>query len=336
MYCKKKWFHGLGGSHQDWAKNRSFWGWRIINVMRFELRIWAADNQNHLALTPSEYQDLLSSLRRIYLATDTEEKLDLLLENYYEYERDLLDLGLRYSLFMESNATQVYGEVHVLNRRILNLLSTARTYRDQVTHTVSKFFGPNQPEKEKVARLFSAEYDQHLEYRVAEALRNYSQHRSLPIYSLTRGLRREEIGAPEQHLRSWIAPNISVDALTDEGGFKTAVLEQLQATGESNWPITPILRKYVESLASVHVKIRQLLTEQVEKDRRELHKIRQRAEAELEGELRGLFLTSVDDDGNVMERHSLSVRPLKRMQVLLKKNGVLKNLSRRYVSSQHP
>jgi hypothetical protein len=53
-------------------------------------------------------------------------------------------------------------------------------YVDQMRHSISQFYsGSSGPHP---AALFSDEYDGHLEYRIAEALRNFSQHRALPVH----------------------------------------------------------------------------------------------------------------------------------------------------------
>jgi hypothetical protein len=136
--------------------------------MVYNLRIWAAGHGPGVEITSTEYANLVAAMQRIYLATDVEEKLDLLLENYLEYERELLNLGLQSSLFTSIDDHRVFREAQLINRRTANLLTAARMYIHQVKHSVSKYF--NSGHGPDVDVLFSAQYDQHLEYRIAEAL----------------------------------------------------------------------------------------------------------------------------------------------------------------------
>ncbi len=304
--------------------------------MNYRLGNWSSNYRSTLDLTASEYTDILEAMRRIDLAKDVEEKLDLLLENYLEYEGELLSIGLRNSLFIRLDDHRMSSERLLINRRTLNLLTAAKTYIDQVKHAVSRYFGPGQPRKAEVDALFSAEYDQHLEYRVAEELRNHAQHRSLPVHALSWTSQWEDMDSREKRLRFWIVPSFSVDELTDEGGFKPSVLQELQASGRPIWPLTPVLRRYVESLATVHITLRDLLSSQAEGDHQALLRARERAEAELGSKLDWLGIAALDDDGNIRERHYIFERSWERRTALMSKNNILQNLSRRYVSGEHP
>jgi hypothetical protein len=304
--------------------------------MEYRLRIWALGHDRGLELTAEEFANIATVMNRLYIAADIEEKLDLLLENYLEYEHELLALGLRYSVFHASLDDQrVFNERRVINRRAVNLFTAARIYVDQVKHGMSRYFQPS-ASRVDVSDLFAAEYDAHIEYRIAESLRNFVQHRSLPVHDLAWYSRWEEMEAPERRLRFSVVPSISVEELLDEGGFKAEVLAELQASGKSSYPLTPILRRYVESLALVHKQVRSLLSEQADLDHRALLEIRERAKIELREELTGLVVTSSDGDDQVKERHYLQERSWNRRAALIRKNEDFSNLSRRYVSSEHP
>lgn len=290
-----------------------------------------------LDLSGGEYADIVASMQRLYLAKDVEEKLDLLLENYFEYEGELLDLGLRYSLFRPLDELRMADETQLLIRRTLNLLSAASMYVDQVKHAVSQYFKSDESRKADIERLFSAEYDQYLEYRIGAELRNHVMHRGLPLHNVSWPSEWEEIDSPERRLRFSVVPSLLVDDLVDEGGFKPKVLEDMQASGRSSWPLTPILRRYVESMTTVHGSVRKLLSEQVDRDYQVLLMYRARANAELGPSVTGLVvIAAVGDRGNVVERHYLSERFWERRRVLMCKNNGFQNLSLRYVSGEHP
>lgn len=304
--------------------------------MDYRLRIWAAGHGPGIAITAQEYSNIVSAMQRIYLARDIEEKLDLVLGNYFEYERELLVLALRDSLFKSGEDHWFSSDTNLLDRRVINLLSAARTYSDQVSHAMSRYFGSGQLSKPDVEALFKAEYDQHLEYRVAEGLRNHAQHRGLPIHRLTRAAGWEDHETPRERLRYSLVPSISVDELGDEGGFKASVLAELRATGKSSFPLTPILRRYVESITIVHQAVRSLLSDQVERDHQTLRRTLERAKAELGASDAALACTVSDDADEVKERHYVNDRSWVRRQSLMVKNRDFKHLSRRYVSAEYP
>jgi hypothetical protein len=302
--------------------------------MVYNLRISALGQGAGIELTESEYSAIVTAMRRIYIARDIEEKLDLLLENFFEYERDLLSLSLRSSLFPPLDDQRIDLETQLINRRVINLLSTARMYIDQVRHSIPKFLPPNT--SLDLDALFSAEYDNHLEYRVAESLRNYSQHRALPVHQVSWPSAWEEMDSENSRLRFGLIPDISIEELEAEGGFKASVLKELKASGKSHFSLTLILRRYVESLATVHAQIRASIAEQTEKDHNVIQAAMERARKELRDNLVGLVVTKGADPGHVGEHRFVNERSWRRREFLVQKNSILKNLSRRYAAAEYP
>ncbi|HEV8240440.1 MAG TPA: hypothetical protein VGS57_13810 [Thermoanaerobaculia bacterium] len=304
--------------------------------MFYNLRIWALGYGPGIALTGEEYADLLGAIERTYLATGVEEKLDLLLENFLEYERELLDIALHHSLFTPLDDHRVFHDAQLINRRVVNLLTAARMYVDQVKHAVSAYFKSASASQPDVAALLSAEYDDNLEYRIAEALRNYAQHQDLPVHELSWPSAWEGMNEPQHRLRFWVTPSIMVDELATAGDFKASVLAELRATGKKSFPLTPILRRYVESLASVHSKLREVLASQATLDHQTVDTAMARARSELRESSVGLVISAGDDLEKPTEHHYVSERSWTRQKTLIAKNSHLTKLSRRYVSAEHP
>ena len=302
--------------------------------MIYNLRIWALGHDAGIELTEPEYSAIVNAMRRIYIARDIEEKLDLLLENFLEYERDLLSLSLRSSLFHTLDDHQIDLETQLINRRVVNLLSTARMYIDQVRHSVPKFLPPRSGLD--LDALFSAEYDSYLEYRVAESLRNYSQHRALPVHQVTWSSAWEEGDSESRRLRFSLIPYFSFEELEAEGGFKASVLKELKDSGKSLFSLTVLLRRYVESLATIHAQIRSSISEQVEEDHHVVQAALKRARQELRENLLGLVVSKGADPIHVDEHHFVNERSWRRREFLVRKNSVLENLSRRYAAAEHP
>jgi hypothetical protein len=302
----------------------------------YNLRIWALGHGPGIELTAGEYTDLLEAIERTYLATGVEEKLDLLLENFLEYEQELLHIALQNSLFTALDDHRGFREAQLINRRVVNLLTAARMYVDQVKHAVSTYFKSASGSAPNVAVLLSVEYDEHLEYRIAEALRNYAQHQDLPVQQISWPSEWEDMDEPHHRLRFWVTPSIVVEELATAGEFKATVLAELKKTGKKSFPLTPILRQYVESLASVHAKIRDSLSAQAALDHQTVEAAMVRARAELRESLVGLVISAGDDPEKPTEHHYVSERSWLRQQTLIAKNYRFAKLSRRYVSSEYP
>jgi len=71
-----------------------------------------------------------------------------------------------------------------INRHILNVLSSIRTYLDHTETRLKKEFGKNHTITNKFKELVKKAYDENFSYRFLYKLRNYSQHCGLPAGSL--------------------------------------------------------------------------------------------------------------------------------------------------------
>jgi hypothetical protein len=71
--------------------------------------------------------DLLKMARtHLFEALSIEEKLNLVLENYAEFEQELFNCSVNNMLFRADDWSSGIDEIHVVNRRIINLLTTGR------------------------------------------------------------------------------------------------------------------------------------------------------------------------------------------------------------------
>jgi hypothetical protein len=87
--------------------------------------------------------ELFAELRhakvRNLLATSIEEKLAIVAGNYAEYESELLDGAMRQVLRSDFSSRGRHQGRLAITRRLVNLLSAARMYVDQVKSDLSEF-----------------------------------------------------------------------------------------------------------------------------------------------------------------------------------------------------
>ncbi|MCA9647993.1 MAG: hypothetical protein KC492_45185 [Myxococcales bacterium] len=146
----------------------------------------------------------------------------------------------------------------------------------------------------------------------------------------------EEMDSESRRLRFGVTPSALLSELEAEGDFKTSVLKELRGTGKTDFSLTLILRRYVESLASVHGKLREATRAGVEEEHRIVEAALVRARRELGENLVGLVVIAGPGAEHAEEHHFVNERSWKRREVLVKKNSVLQNLARRYVAAEHP
>ena len=112
------------------------------------------------------------------------------------------------------------------NTRIVNLLTSARLYVDQLPQDMAECRPENNEAQQQIKQLFSQEYDNCFEYRFMEALHNHVQHSGIPIHLIRHPMRwtsAEADGLME----------FSVDCFCEKGyleadtKFKKSVLDQM-------------------------------------------------------------------------------------------------------------
>lgn len=303
--------------------------------MEFELRVMAAGFGQGSSISEEEYRRYGAARARQPRALDIEDKLDLLLENYVECEETLLSVALRGSLFRSFDWVKDIGQLHLINRRVTNLLSSAKLYVDQVKHGVSEFFGTESPEYAQVKAFLAAEYGSSLEYRIGEALRNFAQHRGLPVHVLGFPASWENRETAAARLRCGFSAFVLVATLEDEGGFKAKVLEELTKLGVKIIDLTRVMRLYVQGLGAVHERVREMLDATLSADEAFMAELQGRARNQVgASEEDPVSVVTLGPDDEVVEERPFVQHFTKRRAELRAKNRNLSSLGLRYVSGE--
>ena len=145
--------------------------------------------------------------------------------------------------------------IHGVIRRLSNFMSSARLYLDQADHDLCVVFGKESNIRERYQSARSAAYDGRLGYRALEALRNFAQHRDIPMHGLSyNSVRKEEDG--KSFALHTLRATILLPRIRKEGGFKPSVLTELESDGVEA-DIKPLVRDYMTGLQAVHTAVRE-------------------------------------------------------------------------------
>ena len=110
-------------------------------TMKQYLTKLVGEQQKFLELSKNEFDKLVSVRSKLFQALFIEEKLDLIIENYLEYEMELLSSSANHMLFGNQDWEWFTKDVNRVSRRIINLLTSARLYVDQIVHHLSTIYG---------------------------------------------------------------------------------------------------------------------------------------------------------------------------------------------------
>jgi hypothetical protein len=304
--------------------------------MKYSITTIVAGSPGFIEIDEAEYLLIKSARQILFEMLFLEEQLDLVTENFYEYETELLAIASRMMIFSNDDQLSMSRERNLIGRRIVNLLTAGRMYIDQSVQHIERMYGTNSSTLGAIKREFSIQYDKTLGYRAVYALRNYVQHRGVPIQSIKFSYKVVDPETDSQLLFRAI-PFIGVLELAEDQTFKKSVLDELKKIQhDGRVDARPLIREYVEGIGSIHTKIRELAGPDLVTWERVLDETIEKFQAEFgkETSLAGLIIVSEEDDGRQIETTIISRVSIERRHVLEKKNGPLVNLHKSYASNE--
>lgn len=294
--------------------------------MRYSLSKLVIGDVPEIEISAEEYSDYQKARKILSNALAIEEKYEIVVTNYLDFEKQLLETIVSDMVRERFDYLDSFELRLAFNIRLANLLTGVRLYVDQLGQNVRDCVPGDANAEEKVKQLFTKEYDENKEYRFMEALRNYVQHRGLPVHQIQRDGRWTSL--QDDGLLEFSMELLSQRSyLEEDPKFKKRVLAEL----DEKIDLKAATRSYVESISNVHEAIRSLITESVT-SARELIEQAHRLYASVHSEsLVGLSACAWKDDRVVssiplfLEWDNVRVK-------LQKRNKKLANLRKCYVT----
>ncbi|HVT57243.1 MAG TPA: hypothetical protein VHR45_02495 [Thermoanaerobaculia bacterium] len=219
--------------------------------MGYQLTDFGAGTMSEIDLTAQEYLTIKKARDGVILISEIEDKFDLFVENFATLELTLLEAALRNSLFRDDDHASMMHTRQLFNRQLVNLLSAAYLYTEQLKVDAAKGFGRDFLNRlnEKV----QAQRSEHLAFRFIEALRHHAQHRSLPVVGV-RVNHHAERNTPKFHLRVSAEALIDIKELSADKKFDKTISSDLaqRSDHEDDFDIMPFVREYMQATAIVH------------------------------------------------------------------------------------
>ena len=232
--------------------------------MRYTIVPGVTGIRGSIEISADEFNKLRRTQKDLIYVLNSEETFDLVLENYAEFESDLLRLGVRSSLFGEHG--EALGPRREINRRLANLLSSAYLYIEQVRQDLEAIYGKRSKPVGAFIRSCCKQRAS-LAYRTMEALRNYAQHRGYPVQAIIVQFKREDTNRGDL-LRTGLRLFVNIQYLLENTDFNPddkKVIEQLltQVDDNGNINLMPFVREYMERLCEVHESMRSRISTDV-------------------------------------------------------------------------
>jgi hypothetical protein len=272
--------------------------------------------------------------RNALTALGIEEKHDMFLANMLELETETLGVVARRIYSDHRNWNNSIEDLHLLNRRIVNLLTSCRMYADQLLHDTSGIYGKESAIYRQIKGFLSHEYDKRLGYRFMEALRNHVQHCGLPAHKIStgRGIVGDKHG-PNVPIQRFASVHAMIADLRENGSFKISILNEVSHSGAESVDLIEMARDYVAGLSTVHHRVRSCMTTEVNGW---VSAVRS-AIFEFHGhhdENLSVRLVARDDDGLHLEAHTLFLDFENRREYLVQRHSAVHTSTRDIITSR--
>lgn len=296
--------------------------------MRHIIRKAVLEPVPELEISAEEFSHLQMARRVLTRAFSIEEKYEILVANFLALETQLLDIAATNAVRNTLTYSEFFETRSALNVRMVNLLTAARLYLDQLPQDIADCLPSNEAAPSLVKAKCSQEYDQHFEYRFMEALRNHTQHRGIPIHFVSQGARwtsHDEAGRMEYTVDMLAQRRY----LEEDEKFKKLILKEVSGDVD----LTAACRRYIESLSAINQFARDLIAEPVRVSRQTIEGVHQ-LYSELHSEsLIGLTASALEGGRETSSVPLLLDWDDVRLE-LQKRNPQLVNLRKRYVTGR--
>lgn len=307
---------------------------KILVMTKYALTIWAIGRHADVDISQNIFNQLKQSRICLNNCLAIEEKYELLLSNYLELEKECLNISFD-SMVTNANEYEDFFEIRIsLNRRVINLLTTTKLYIDQIQQHIKACFLDHVQIIDKVKEMFSYEYDSCFEYRFMEALRNYAQHRGLAVHSTSQSAKKVEVNGVTYSKYNLSAFTHKSEVVVSSKFKKSVSSEMLDKVDLIN-----ASRIYIESITKVHCFIREQLNPLAEQSRSFIASHIDNYIKESNSSNLGLTVISYTPNTehaelkDIIDRFPLILDWDNIRIKLIKKNGSLINLNKRYVTS---
>ncbi|NJL70921.1 MAG: hypothetical protein HC888_04545 [Candidatus Competibacteraceae bacterium] len=294
----------------------------------YTIRSAISDNSPVIEIDEQIYSKLKESKRCLVDQFQFEEKFDIILENYKDFETERFAISLDVELFSHQTTPQVYARRRNLIRRIMNVLTSIRLYLDVIA-SMEK----GKPHYADLRKYVNALYDGNFSYRLMEGIRNHIQHRGSPFAAGQHSRRLDrESGA---FFRIGTSVYLEVDAVINDRTTKASLKKELQDLDGKTLEINKLISSYIGCIARLHDYWRSVNLPSLQKSSDTYMEYFRRYHELSRSRPEHLFLkvTHSEESQNSDSEFEISTVVIENLSFLRDKNQGLDNLEMRFISS---
>lgn len=302
-------------------------------MSNYVLTRWALGKHTEIPISREEFHAIQEAIGLISAATDIERPFDLVVRSFVEFEKGLASSAVNYMVRPFRGRLDFFHEMQEHLMRLVALLTSCRMYLDQTDRSLKrpplKALRADAP----FAQVRAKHYDGSFSFRLLEALRNFAQHQGQAIDQIA--FRSKWVGDKDDQ-RMQFATDVFVDpeALRMAGKINAKFRNEL-APYKDRLDIRVHVGHYVESLGDIQLNVRAWLQETVSAAKiLLLSKVAVFKALDANQDATGLVAAEIADNGRMQNEVHIVQSSIEYLDALQATNGMLVNLSKRYVTSE--
>lgn len=193
------------------------------------------------AISEAAYRKIATAAHLIFNARALEDIFNDLIENYIEFEQEVVGIAVRASIVNEPPG-RLADHMQSLSRRLSNLLASTRSYRDQGNEFTRRI--SLELEKQFNA-LRDEQANQRFGYRLMEAVRDHSQHVSQTVHGITLERNHTDDG-----MQVGLRIRISRAAILANVKLKRPIRRELELHSCEAYELRPAIREHMAGLCA--------------------------------------------------------------------------------------
>jgi len=274
----------------------------------------------------ARYQSLIEAKGNYSRATRVEENFDVVMENFFELEEALFHVAMSNLVFGSHSRKEFDTARNLIDRRLTNLFSSTRLYKDALLFHSLKFLGKGDAYSQLKAAI-TERSPETIPFRIVETVRNYSQHQALPLSSITMGSKWHSSPERQKERATYsVTPKINAAKISKHRDLHPDVRQAMLDSGDKV-EVMPLVRQNVERWGRINAQFRELSKTRLDFSETIIRK----AIEETEGDNPSLTLAVAEDEKGQHQSSQLFLEFFEQLRSLSKKNGSQVNLARRFV-----
>ena len=301
--------------------------------MKYFLQLPVTGDTPEVEISETDFSVYRESMKVLFGCLAIEKKYEILISNYHELEQEILHVTATHMVRGIPRSPHDFRLMMdldfklMIDLRLVNLLTSARLYLDHLTGHVRDCLPRRTDVEKEVKELCAAEYDNHMEYRFMEALRNHVQHRGLAVHTVSLSEGYAVLEGEKLIMHSLDFRTLKSELAMD-GNFKRAVLDEIPQEVH----LKLATRSYVESLSIIHNEIRNLIVGSVKQARQTVEDAFCQYKGVYGNEVQWLDVQKRDGE-KVIEKDSLLLWGDEIRKKLQERNSRLSQLQKRFASN---